>query len=142
MKQETKQQILEFFGKFGLGVISTVTPENKSESAFVGYSLSDNLELLVGTSNLSRKYQNLQTNKSISFVIADFTGEIQYEGEASQLSFADYDRLITDKTFGALPGIEKYRGDPNQVFFKISPSWLRFIQHGENDQIEEFTEFA
>lgn len=136
-----KEQISTFLSKFIFCVISTVTPENKPESAFVGYRHSKDLEFLIGTSKLSRKYQNLQTNPHVAIVLADTSGEVQFEGVAEEISNESYDELVASKLFESLPGIEKYRGDPNQVFFKITPTWLRFIQHGETDQVTEMTEF-
>lgn len=136
-----KDQVSVFLSKFIFCVIATVTRENKPESAFVGFRHSQDLELLIGTSNLSRKYQNLQQNPHVAVVIADTSGEVQYEGDAQEISLKEYDQLIASGQFEALPGIEKYRNDPNQTFFKITPTWLRLIQHGETDAIAEMTEF-
>lgn len=136
-----KEQALTFLRKYIFCVISTVTADGKPEAAFVGYRHSEDLEFLIGTSKLTRKYQNLQTNPHVAVVVADTTGEVQYEGYAQEISQEEYDQLVASGQFEALPGIEKYRGDPNQVFFKISPTWLRFILHGETDQVTEMTEF-
>lgn len=136
-----KDHVSAYLSKYIFCVVSTVTPESTPESAFVGYRHSSNLEFLIGTSKLSRKYQNLQNNAHVAIVVADTSGEVQYEGNAEVMSHKAYDKLVADGTFQALPGIEKYRGDPNQVFLKVTPIWLRFIQHGETDQITEMTEF-
>lgn len=136
-----KDQITAFLSKHILCTIATVTPDAKPEAAYVGFRHNKDLELLIGTSRLSRKYQNLQQNPHVAFVMADLEGEVQYEGIAEEISLGSYDELIAATVFEALPGIEKYRSDPNQIFFRIKPTWLRFIQHGENDQITEMTEF-
>lgn len=134
-------QVSTFLDKFIFCVISTVTTDSKPEAAFVGYRHSADLQLIIGTSKLTRKYQNLQTSPHVAVVVADLSGEVQYEGDAEEISQESYDELVASGTFLGLPGIEKYRGDPNQVFFRITPTWLRFIQHGETDQITEMTEF-
>lgn len=136
-----KEDILAFLNTHVFCVVSTVTFDAKPEAAFVGFKHNDRLEFLIGTSRLSRKYQNLQTNPHIAIVVADTTAEVQYEGIAEEVRQDVYDQLVANGEFEALPGIEKYRGDPNQIFLKIKPTWLRFIQHGEEDSITETTEF-
>lgn len=135
------EKITEFLSKHILCTISTVTPDAKPEAAYVGFRHNKQLEMLIGTSKLSRKYQNLQQNPHIALVVADFEGEVQYEGVAEEVSLGSYDELTAAAVFETLPGIEKYRNDPNQTFFRIKPTWLRFIQHGSTDQITEMTEF-
>lgn len=136
-----KEQVSAFLSQFILGTISTVTPDSKPESAYVGYRHSASLELLIGTSNVSRKFQNLQQNSHVAIVVASTDAEVQYEGTAEVISQEVYDELIATGQFADLPGIEKYRNDPTQVYLKITPTWLRFIQHGETDRVEEMTEF-
>lgn len=141
MSKDIKAKIIEYLGERIFCVIATTHPNGTPEAAFVGYRNNDSLEFLIGTSNQSRKYKNLKANPHAALVVADTKGEIQYEGEAVELSMAEYDEHVAAEKFTALPGIEKYRNDPCQTFFKITPSWIRFIQHGESDIIEEFTEF-
>lgn len=136
-----KKQITDFLNEFILGTISTVTPDNKPESAYVGFTHNNDLQLIVGTSNKTRKYQNLQQNANVAFVVASTKGEVQYEGSASEISETEYDNLVASGVFTHLPGIQKYRNDPNQVYLLIKPTWLRFIQHGPEDVVEEMTEF-
>lgn len=135
------QQVSDYLSKHILCTISTVTPDAKPEAAYVGFRYNKDLEMLIGTSRLSRKYQNLQKNPHIAIVVADFEGEVQYEGVAEEITFGSYDELVASAVFETLPGIEKYRNDPNQTFFRIKPTWIRFIQHGETDQVTEMTEF-
>lgn len=136
------EHVTAFLSTFMLCTISTVTPDSKPESAFVGFTHSKNLELMIGTSRLTRKYQNLQQNPHIAVVVASMEGEVQYEGIASEISEDEYYALVEGGTFEHLPGIKKYRNDPNQVYFHIVPTWLRFIRHGEQDLVEEMTEFV
>ncbi|HEY9711904.1 MAG TPA: pyridoxamine 5'-phosphate oxidase family protein [Chroococcales cyanobacterium] len=135
------QQLQEFMEVRFLCVISTVGEDSRPESAYVGYTSNAHREIIIGTSNQSRKYQNVTRNKSVAIVIADTTGEVQYEGEAEVITPDTYDKLIAENSFKALPGLEKYRNDPTQVYLHVRPTWVRFILHGDPDQIEEFTEF-
>lgn len=145
MNTATKQDVVAFLRERFLCVISTVGENAKPEAAFVAYTSNNDLGLMIGTSNKSRKYQNLLQNKSVAVVIADQIGEVQYEGEVEILTSADYEALLTAGQFQKLAGYDKYRNDPEQVYLKLTPTWVRFIVHGppgeSKDQITEFTEF-
>lgn len=142
MNNEGKEELISFLEARSFCVISTVTADAKPEAAFVGFTSSSNLEVVVGTSIKSRKYQNMLHNKSIALVVADLTGEVQYEGEVEIITPETYDELLAAGRFKKLGGYDKYRNDPVQTYLRIRPTWIRFIVHGENDQIAEFTEFA
>lgn len=142
MSGASKDAMVAFMEERFLCTISTVNETGRPESAFVGYICNANQEIIIGTSSKSRKFKNLEQNKSIAIVIADQTGEVQYEGEAEVITAAEYEALIAENRFAKLPGLDKYRDDPTQVYLRISPTWARFILHGDADQVAEFTEFA
>lgn len=135
-----KKQALKFLNDRFYCVISSVNSSIASQSAFVAYSVNNSFEVIFGTSSLPRKYQNIMSNKSVSVVVADKSAEVQYEGLADLVSDSerkDIEALHIER----VPGAEKYRNDPNQVYFKITPTWMRFVRHGDPDAVEEFTEF-
>jgi general stress protein 26 len=134
-----KNNMLDFLNERKYCVISTVDTNGKPESAFVAYS-NEGLELFIGTSNKSRKFANLITNPSVAIVVADETGEVQYEGQAKAVDPENFSE-VEEKHLSKIPGSRKYRDDPTQVYIHISPSWIRYIEHGEPDIMEEFTEF-
>lgn len=134
-----KDKMIAYMKERKFCVISTIHPDGKPESAFVGY-VNEGLDIYIGTSSLSRKFRNVTDNPSVAVVIADLEGEVQYEGQAQVLPYPGSNEHADENTAN-LPGFVKYREDPNQRFIKITPSWIRFIQHGENDKVEEFTEF-
>lgn len=134
-----KDKMLAFMSEHKLCVISTVDPTNKPESALVAFS-SNGLELLIGTSDKSRKFQNLLTNPSVAIVIADKSAEIQYEGQAHIVGF-DESEEAADQHFATAPGADKYRNEPSQRYIRVTPYWIRFIEHGDVDQVEEWSEF-
>ena len=137
-----KDKMIDFLKSQHLCTVSTVTPEAKPEAAYVGFTCNQDLEIVIGTSNKSRKFANLQSNPSVAIVVADLNSEVQYEGKATNITFAEYDNLVADKIFDGLPNIDKYRNDPNQVFVRIKPTWIRFLDHTNGNATEEFTEFA
>ncbi len=108
-------------------VISTVdTGGEKTESAVVGFAEHENLQLIFGTSKLTRKYRNLQKNQNASFVIG-WTGNIgtvQYEGVVKELSQEDskqYSEMMIKKN----PFSKKFAEDPNHRYFIVIPKWIR-----------------
>lgn len=141
MKAANREEMVAFMKARILCVLSTVSGGGRPEAAFVGYTSNSKHEIIVGTSNKSRKFRNIMQNKSVAIVIADQTGEVQYEGQAEVIADSDYEALMAESDFNQLPGLEKYRDDPAQVYLRIKPTWVRFIVHGETDQIVEFTEF-
>jgi nitroimidazol reductase NimA-like FMN-containing flavoprotein (pyridoxamine 5'-phosphate oxidase superfamily) len=131
-----------FMNEHFLAVIATANLEGKPEAAFVGYVCNSKYEIVIGTSNKSRKYKNITDNKSVALVIADTKGEVQYEGMVDVLKARDYESLVESGQFSKLPGLDKYRDDPTQVYLKLSPTWIRFITHGDANLVTEYTEFV
>jgi general stress protein 26 len=142
MSAPNREDLLAFLKSRFLGTIATVGTNSKPEAAYVAYSCNEKLELIVGTSNKSRKFKNISKNKFIAFVIADTTGEVQYEGKVKIISLDDYEIQVAEHGFKHLDGYDYYRTDPAQVYLKITPKWIRFILHFEANKIAEFTEFA
>lgn len=122
-------------------VISTVGANAQPESAMVGFSHTKNFDVVIGTSNKSRKYANLTQNPKVSVVVGDGGGTVQLDGTADVLANDTYAAMVEAGKITALPGVDAYRNDPAQVFVKITPSWIRFVKTGEGGGKEEFTEF-
>jgi general stress protein 26 len=135
-----KADVLTYLQKHQFCVLSTVDANGRPQSAFVGFTVSDNLELLIGTSNQSRKYRNIMLAPTVSMVVGDTEGTVQYEGEAHVIDSQEEQQLLSEH-FGQVPGSAKYRQDPTQVWLKITPAWVRFTRHGAEDSIEELKEF-
>jgi hypothetical protein len=109
-----------------------VNEQQSPEAAIVGVTANENLEVLFGTSHKTRKYGNLQANPRVAITVGDFKAEVQYEGDAKQV---ELDAAI--QVFGMTPGIERYKSDPDQTWWHVTPSWLRLTVHGEADRVEE-----
>lgn len=124
-----EQRILDFLKSQRLAVISTVDVENnKSEAACIAFAEKENLELIFGTSNKSRKYKNLQQNQNVSFVIgwSDEFGTIQLEGVAAELSGEDaleHGRVMAEKNENTRIFLTK----EDQRYFLVRPTWVRFV---------------
>jgi uncharacterized pyridoxamine 5'-phosphate oxidase family protein len=142
MNAEIKTSILEFFKKHRFTVVATIdSANNRPESAVVGFAETENLELIFGTSNLTRKYKNLQTNQNVSFVIGwdPALGTIQYEGVAQELSREEglkYAEILVAKN----PFSKTFMERPDQRYFLVKPTWLRFTDMSKKP--EQVTEIS
>lgn len=111
-------------------VLSTVTLDNHSESAFVAFSENDALEIMIGTSKKSRKYHNILHNPNVS-VVFGFDGQtsMQYEGIA-HLPEMDELRHRLGRHYLKHPWAVKYEHDPEQTYVVIKPVWARISKTG------------
>ncbi len=125
MEDNDKKVIVkELINQNKLAVLSTVTPENISESAVVEISARDNLELIFDTLPSFRKYKNLQNNQNVSAVIGLEPATMQYEGIAVELSGKELDEY-KQVHFAKFPEAVKFE-KLGIKFFKIIPKWIRY----------------
>jgi nitroimidazol reductase NimA-like FMN-containing flavoprotein (pyridoxamine 5'-phosphate oxidase superfamily) len=126
---QIKEKINNLFKNHKLTIISTIDSENnKPESAVMAFAESEDLGIIFGTSNQTRKYRNLQKNQNISFVIgwSSETGSVQYEGIARELSDNEamqYGELLVLKNNQS----EKFIIRENQKYFLVRPTWVRLV---------------
>lgn len=123
-----KQEILNFIEARLLMTISTVNSAGTPESAVVGFGQTDNFELIFGTSRLSRKTKNILQNDNVSAVIGwDDKGTVQFEGKARMLAYDEITKYV-EPYFQKSPKARKYKDDPDECYFLISPKWIRFTE--------------
>ena len=123
----TTDFLYQFIEKQKYGVLSTITPDNKPESAYVGYVVSLDLKLFIDTISDSRKYRNILLNSKVSFVIVcENNITVQYEGIAKIPKDIDLDNFL-ELYFEFFPE-GKYRNEnwSNIVYILIEPTWIRF----------------
>jgi nitroimidazol reductase NimA-like FMN-containing flavoprotein (pyridoxamine 5'-phosphate oxidase superfamily) len=126
---QVKEKIKNLFESHQLTVISTIDSENdKPESAVVAFAEKEDLSLIFGTSNQTRKYKNLQKNKNVSFVIgwSSETGSVQYEGVARELSD---DEAVQHGGLMVLKNrqTEEFVIREDQRYFLVIPKWIRYV---------------
>lgn len=128
-EDQVKAKIKDIFKNHQLTVISTVDDENnKPESAVIAFAEKEDLSLIFGTSNQTRKYKNIQKNQKVSFVIgwSSETGSVQYEGVAKELSDEEamkHGELMVLKN----KQTEKFIIRENQRYFLVTPKWIRLL---------------
>ncbi len=122
---EQKQQILEFIKSQMLCTIATVDANGNPECATVAFSEKDNLGLVFGTFNDTRKFQNIQNNPHVAFAISNDDITVQYEGVAT-LAEGKMEYECRATHLRKNPSSKKYAVDIKQRFFEVAPRWIRY----------------
>ncbi len=136
---EQQQKLLEFFAQHPTAVIATADTENTPAAAVVLFVVEDNLSFLFGT-HPTRKYRNLKMNPKVAFVVASGYASAQLHGLAVELSGDDLAQA--GKIFIAKhPEMNKHMLE-GTVFFRFSPTWVRFTNNGAQPPEVWETEFS
>ena len=130
-------------------VVATTDKSNPyPESALVAFAENERLELFFQTNKHSRKAANLKINQHMSCVIGltvSDKGTLQYQGIACQLSeetaiLSCKKLFIAKKSPTAEP---QYIDHPDAIFFKLTPSWIGFLDYSESKstviEVKKFT---
>ncbi len=121
------QLIKDFLKSHDLCVVSTVNGDQPT-SAVLAFSETDDLKIIFGTSDKTRKYSYLMKNPKVSFVLGwDFNEfiTIQFEGEAHVVQGDDVER-IKNIHITKNPGSKVYADLPDERWFVIDPKWIRY----------------
>ncbi len=136
------QKILHFIQKQKLAVLSTINEQSNPESAVIAFSETEELELIFGTFQNTRKYQNLKSHSNVSFVIGwdeELKTTIQYEGIATEVKGQDLEKYREIHLLKN-PASKKYAFHQLQRFFKVRPIWVRYSNLSKDP--EEIFELA
>lgn len=133
-------QVLEFIKSKPHTVISTCDKDNQPEAAVIGFGETDDLELVFGTYKTSRKYKNILKNNKVAFVIgwdSDYI-TVQYEGIAIEIFGEEREKYLS-LFHSKLPSAAHYKNHPEQTYFKVKPTWIRYSDlSGDEEKIFEF----
>ncbi|MBI4137031.1 pyridoxamine 5'-phosphate oxidase family protein [Candidatus Roizmanbacteria bacterium] len=138
-----KHTILEFISHEKLAVIATVGTDSKPESAVLEFGQTDSLELIFDCFSSSRKYNNLQTNKNVAFVIGwDNNITVQYEGIATELTGSNA-TLYKETYWKKNPEAKRWDSREGITYFKVSPRWIRYSDlNADPWKVIEVTDFS
>jgi general stress protein 26 len=129
MTEEQRAKIYSFAASCDLGVIATNSHDrNSPEAACVAVTITENLEIVFGTSADSRKSKNIALNPNVTFVIGgDETRKTTIQIEGTALLLEDAERKTAEELHCIRhPNSAKYRNDPQQQYFKMTPHWIRY----------------
>ena len=132
-----KDTIKNFLQNHDFCVLSSTNSLGQPESAFVGFSSNDQLEITIGLGKESRKYKNIIKRPNVSIVIGGEDGKtVQYEGLARELQ--DNKENYLQNHFEKLPGARKYITNEGQTWLVIEPIWVRYTDTTKSpQQVEE-----
>jgi pyridoxine/pyridoxamine 5'-phosphate oxidase len=124
----TAAELFDLIADQKLGVLASLGPDGRPQSALVGIAITSQLEIIFDTVKPSRKYPNLMARPACSFVIGGWgTGEqtVQYEGEAEELSSPALEHY-QQTYFSAWPECRAHMSWPGIVYFVVRPRWIRY----------------
>jgi hypothetical protein len=120
------QELYDFMFAHPDMVLSTLGPDGRPQSAVVGFGVTKQFELVIGTPEGTRKAGNIAKDGRIAAVIGcDGTKTVQYEGIARLLVGDDLD-TYTEIYFAKNPEARAYKSNPSERYFVIAPTWIRF----------------
>lgn len=123
---DKRKFILDFIRKHKIAVLSTVSPDNKPESAAVEFGETNELEIIFDTFTSYRKYKNLKKNPSVSVVIGwDDDITVQYEGQAQELKGNELEKY-KKAYFAKNPKAKRWEELEGVRYFKVIPRWIRY----------------
>lgn len=136
--QVKKEKILNFVKSEIIGVVSTVSKKGLPEAASMAISQTDELKFIFQTPNSSRKYENLKANPNVALVFGfsvDTFITVQVEGVASEVDDNERER-ISKIHVAKNPKSEKYANLPQNKYFLVVPSWIRYWDFKTGEKFE------
>lgn len=124
----TRGQVNDWLKGQVLGVMSTLNETGAPTSATVAFSVTESGELLVGTSETSRKSQNVDGDERVAMTVTN-PGErytVQLEGTARKLAQAAFELDYAEEHYAQRPESLPFKDEPGQTHILITPTHLRF----------------
>ncbi len=135
----TKSDLHAFITRSKLGVLGSIGPDGRPQSALVGIAVTPELEIVFDTMKSSRKYANLIARPACSFSVGwESEATVQYEGNAEELTGAELERC-REVYFKAYPDGPARMSWPGIVYFVVRSRWIRYSDFGQSPPlIQEF----
>lgn len=124
---QVKALIKDFIAERKRLVLATAGVDGSPEAALVAYGDTPEGEIVIGTSNQTRKYANILKRNYVAVVVGWEAGQsVQMEGYIRILRAEEYDSYI-DYHLTKSPGAERYRDMEDQVYLIFKPGWARYV---------------
>jgi uncharacterized pyridoxamine 5'-phosphate oxidase family protein len=122
-----KKEVFDFLDSQMLGEVATLDQSGQPQVATVAFSQTDDLKIIIGTDENSRKSQNIENDSRVAFVATDPAQRytVQLDGKAKRLTTQEFDEYA-EAHFEKLPASAPFRDVKGQCYFLITPHWLRF----------------
>lgn len=125
-----------------LAAFATIKPDHTPSVSMVGYSTGVGLGIIIATYTASRKHVSLAHDAHVALAIGWEQGKtLQYEGKAKRVSTHDID-AVAKRHYARIPTLAKFLPTDQQVFYTITPTWVRLTDFTRNpwEMIEEVYE--
>jgi general stress protein 26 len=129
MTQEQKDRIGQVLEANNFAVIATNSASGYPESSLVGFSNTENGDIVFRSLSNSRKNQNIKENSNIFVVIGfgqDSWATIQIEGIARLVIDPTEKAVLEDSHCQKIKAYEKFRDNEMNEYFVVEVSWLRY----------------
>jgi len=139
----TRADVLEFMRSHSLAVQASVSPVDAPQAAVVGFTVTDDFEVVFDTVNTTRKVANLRQNARCALVIGGMVNgderTVQLEGIADEPTGSDLERLKA-LYFVRFPDGRERQHWPGLTYVRVRPRWLRFSDFNQSPPaIAEFS---
>lgn len=123
----TQREVAEFLNTQLMGTVATLGADGWPQAANVAFSQNEKLELLIGTSEVSRKAHNIMSDSRVAYEVTDPVKRytVQFEGKARRLSKEEFEERAPAH-FKKLPMSLPFKDIPGQVYVLLEPVWVRF----------------
>lgn len=129
-----KEAIYKYLESHNMMVLCTSSLHGKPEGAVLEYSL-DGDDLIINTYKAYRKYPNMIDNPQVSAVITDGNITLQLDGTC-MLEDGESRAKAMKTMLRDYPDYAPYYDNPETVFFRIKPTWIRLGDHGQHPVVE------
>ncbi len=145
-KEGLKRRAFGFLNEKEVAVISTISENNEPTAATILFSIDDDFNFYFITRRQTRKFKNLQINKSVAIVVGTELepGTIQMQGEAQLLEGNEAENFFKEISENKKDLLKLYYGPyllvPGLDFaiFKVKINWMRHLRLDLEKMIEEY----
>lgn len=125
--QPSKTEIADWLHAQSLGVFTSLGESGHPQGATVAFSETPDCELIIGTSESSRKAANVTRDDRCAFTVTspEERYTVQLEGHARVLTDAEFD-AYAERHYEKLPASAPFRNVKGQCHILITPTWIRF----------------
>lgn len=135
---ESQEHIADFLKQNSVAVISTVSGNNRPNSAAIYYTVDEEFNFYFITKRDTKKSQNLSSNPASSLVVFDASSQttVQAEGQVSEEKdtnktqdlFREVLKLSSETSEAGLPPISKLQAG-HYVAYKFKPTSLKMASY-------------
>lgn len=124
----TRDELNEWLKGQILCVLSTLDESGAPMGVTVAFSVTKGGELLIGTSETSRKSQNIDRDDRVAVTVTDSEERMtaQIQGIANKLPQDIFEHDYADEHYSQRPESLPFKDEPGQCHILIAPKHIRF----------------